>query len=86
MQSIEELWAEADLVKRLYLPNKDGRSTQIGNWVGKGLKCIKLSGRRFFREEDIVAFFNGQVPLTVPDSVRFKSRGIEKKPGGLHDE
>ena len=58
MEKVDELWAEADLIKRLCLPGNDGRSTQISNWIPKGLKCIILSGRRFFREEDIVTFFD----------------------------
>jgi len=58
MEKVDEIWAEEDLIKRLYLPSKEGRSRQIGHWVAKGLKCITLSGKRFFREEDIVSFFN----------------------------
>lgn len=58
MEKVDEIWAEEDLIKRLYLPSKEGRSRQIGHWVAKGLKCVNLSGKRYFREEDIVSFFN----------------------------
>ena len=58
MEKVDEIWAEEDLIKRLYLPSKEGRSKQIGHWVAKGLKCVTLSGKRYFREEDLVGFFN----------------------------
>ena len=60
MNKLDELWTEEDLIKRFYLPSKGGKSRQIGKWVAKGLKCIRLSDRRFFREEDVVKFLNEQ--------------------------
>lgn len=63
MEKMDEIWAEEDLIKRFYLKSKvkaEGeprRSREISNWILKGLKQIRLGGKRFFREEDIVAFF-----------------------------
>lgn len=58
MKKADEIWVEEDLVKRFYFTQRKQRSRQIGHWIAKGLKYIRLSGKRFFREEDIVSFFN----------------------------
>ena len=58
MQKLDEMWTEEELIKKFGLPEKDGRSSHVARWVSKGLVCVELVGKRFFREEDIVAFFN----------------------------
>jgi hypothetical protein len=65
MEKLEELWTEDDLIERYKLrstkevvPGEPRRSREITSWVLKGLKCIRLGKIRYFREEDIVAFFD----------------------------
>lgn len=55
-KSLEELWSEEDLCKRLNLRIGKGHSTIITHWVGGGLKHIDISGRRFFWEQDVIEF------------------------------
>ncbi len=56
-KSINEIWSERDLCKRLDLPiKKSGRSTQLTNWIKGGLRCAEKSGRRYFFEEDVIDY------------------------------
>ncbi len=56
-KSINEIWSERDLCKRLDLPIKgSGRSTQLTNWVKGGLRSAEKSGRRYFFEEDVIDY------------------------------
>jgi len=45
----------------LHLPSRKGKSGKIGNWVRRGLRYIKLSDKRFFRDEDLVSFFEANM-------------------------
>ena len=56
MKSLSELWSEPEVIEKFHLLSKSGRSRKIGNWVRMGLKCIRLSGNRYFKEEDIIEF------------------------------
>ena len=59
-KSLNEIWAERDLCKRLDLPvTKSGRSLQLSNWVRGGLKCIEKSGRRYFFEKEVIEYLFG---------------------------
>jgi hypothetical protein len=56
-ERLQEIWTEEELVKKFGLTQgKTGRSTQIGNWIAKGMPYIIISGRRFFLEKDVVWF------------------------------
>ncbi|MFC1599233.1 hypothetical protein ACFL2W_00425 [Candidatus Omnitrophota bacterium] len=65
MKSVDDIWAEDDLIERFYLTEGKGKkpvtgkSRVISSWILKGLKHVNLSGKRFFRAEDIVSFFDG---------------------------
>ncbi|MFH1363316.1 MAG: hypothetical protein ABIH45_03795 [Candidatus Omnitrophota bacterium] len=61
MKSLDELWTEEELINKLRLPSKKGKSGKIGNWTRKGLRYINISGKRFFRDEDLADFFNRNV-------------------------
>lgn len=61
MEKVEQIWTEKELISKFGLLSKDDKSRQIGKWIAKGLKCIRLSDKRFFREEDVVEFFNHQL-------------------------
>ncbi len=64
MRKLEELLTEHDLAEKFGLAVKiengmvTGKSRVLSSWIRKGLRCVEVSGRRFFREEDIVGFFN----------------------------
>lgn len=56
-RKLAELWTEEELCKRLDLPiTKSGRSLQLNNWIKDGLKCIEKSGKRYFFEQDVLAY------------------------------
>ena len=56
MKSLTEIWSQPEVIEKFHLQSKGGRSRKVGNWVRSGLKCIKLSGNRYFKEEDIIEF------------------------------
>lgn len=54
---LTELWTEEELCVKLGLPiTKSGRSVQLGNWIKDGLKCVEKSGKRYFFEQDVLAY------------------------------
>jgi hypothetical protein len=56
-KSLNEIWSEKDLCKRLDLPvTESGRSLQLNNWVRGGLKFVEKSGRRYFFEMDVIEY------------------------------
>ena len=55
-ESLDELWSEKDLCERFGLRMGKDHSITVGYWIKGGLKCIEISGRRFFWEQDIVDF------------------------------
>ena len=60
-KSLNEIWSERDLCKRLALPvTKSGRSRQLSNWVRGGLKFVEKSGRRYFLEQDVINYLWGR--------------------------
>ena len=66
---LEEIWSEKDLCARLDLPmGKHGRSRQLGNWVGGGLKCARKSGRRYFFEQDVIDYLWARYDKPETDS------------------
>lgn len=36
---------------------KSGRSRVVSSWINQGLKCLEISERRYFFEEDVIEFF-----------------------------
>jgi len=59
MKTIEEIWTEKELIGKFDLAQKENRSRQVSHWIRKGLRHVNLSGKRYFREEDVVKFFEG---------------------------
>ena len=59
-KSLDELWSEKDLCERFGLRMGKGHSVAIGYWVRAGLKCVEISGRRFFWEQDVIEFMLGR--------------------------
>ena len=56
-KSLNEIWPERDLCKRLDLPvTKSGRSLQLNYWVRGGLRYVQKSGRRYFFEQDVIDY------------------------------
>lgn len=55
---IPEILSEQDLIVRLGLREGVSRSREVSAWMQKGLKCVKLSGTRYFRKKDILNFFD----------------------------
>ncbi len=55
-ESLDDLWSEKDLCERLGLRMGKGHSVVLGYWIRGGLKYVEISGRRFFWEQDIIAF------------------------------
>ena len=54
---LAELWTEEELCKRLDLSiTKSGKSLQLNNWIKDGLKCVEKSGKRYFFEQDVLAY------------------------------
>jgi hypothetical protein len=70
MERLEELITEDDLIEKFGLAEKGGRSRIISGWIRKGLKHIEISGKRLFREEDIVNFFDKLLEGSKDDKVR----------------
>jgi hypothetical protein len=59
--TLNEIWAEKDLCKRLDQPvTKSGRSLQLNNWVRGGLRFVEKSGRRYFFEQDVIDYLWGR--------------------------
>ena len=58
MNNLVELWTEKEIIEKFGLTSREGKSRQIGHWIRKGLKYIRISDKRLFREEDVVAYFN----------------------------
>ena len=56
-KSLNEVWSERELCKRLDLPvTKSGRSLQFNNWIRGGLGFVEKSGRRYFFEQDVIEY------------------------------
>jgi hypothetical protein len=56
-KSMNEVWSEKDLCKRLDLPiTKSGRSRQLTNWITGGLEYVEKAGRRYFFEQSILDY------------------------------
>jgi len=56
-KKLDQVWSEKDLCARLDLPvTKSGRSRQLSNWIHGGLRYVEKSGRRYFFEQDIIAY------------------------------
>ena len=55
-KSLDELWSEKDLCERFGLRAGKGHSVAISYWVRAGLRCVEISGRRFFWEQDVIEF------------------------------
>ena len=53
-ESLDQLWSEKDLAERFGLRMGKGHCVTLGYWVKGGLKCVEISGRRFFWESDII--------------------------------
>lgn len=54
--TLDELWTEKDLCERVGVRMGKGHSTVLSNWIKGGLKCVEISGRRFFWEHDIIEY------------------------------
>jgi hypothetical protein len=68
--SLNEIWPEKDLCKRLNLPvTKSGRSLQLNNWVRSGLPFVEKSGRRYFFEQDLIDYF-WRLPRGAPKRLK----------------
>ena len=50
--------SEYDLIQRFGLQEGKERSRTVSSWISKGLQFIEISGQRFFRDKDVVEFFN----------------------------
>ncbi len=57
-KSLRQLWSEEDLCERLGLRKGKGHSLALSHWIRKGLRCIEISGKRFFWEHEIVYFLS----------------------------
>ena len=56
--SLDQLWSEKDLAERFGLRmGKGGHCITITYWIRGGLRCVEKAGRRFFWEQDVIAFF-----------------------------
>jgi len=55
-KSLDELWSEKDLCERFGLRMGKEHCVVISYWIRGGLKYIEISGRRFFWEQDVIAF------------------------------
>ena len=52
--------SEKRLAEWLDLPLTEttGNSRVIGYWINNGLKCVKVMGRRYFYEQDVIDFIH----------------------------
>jgi len=60
-EKLDQILTEKALAEWLGVPvsEKTGRSRTIGGWISKGLWCaVKISGRRYFFEIDVIDYFN----------------------------
>jgi hypothetical protein len=55
-KTLDQLWSEKDLCERFGLRMGKGHSVTIAYWIRAGLKCVEISGRRFFWERDVIEF------------------------------
>ena len=70
-KSLNEVWAERDLCKRLDLPvTESGRSLQLNNWIRGGLGFVEKSGRRYFFEQDVIEYLWKRSLADQPEQVR----------------
>ena len=75
LERLDQLLNERALAEGLEVPFKEetGKSRIIGGWVKKGLRCaVKISGRRYFFESDVIDFFNRQAEARQEKSKIFK--------------
>ena len=54
--SLDLLWTEKDLCQKLGLKMGKDHSIVLGHWIGAGLQCTEISGRRFFWESDVIDY------------------------------
>ena len=54
-----QILSELDLIQRFGVKEGKDKSRIISSWINKGLRFIDLSGERYFREKDVVDFFDG---------------------------
>jgi hypothetical protein len=61
-QSISNILSEVMILRDfLGLPQtKSGKSRIVSSWVRQGLKYTKVSGQRYFFEQDLIDFFWGK--------------------------
>lgn len=56
-ETLDAVWREEELCEKLGLPiGKSGRSRHLSAWIKGGLNYIERSERRYFVEQDVIAF------------------------------
>jgi len=55
---IPTILSELDLTQRFGVQEGKERSRTVSSWISKGLQSIEISGQRYFRDKDVVEFFN----------------------------
>lgn len=57
MRTLENVWTENECIKKFGATRRgEEKNLQIGQWIRRGLPYILLSSRRYFFEDDIIAF------------------------------
>ena len=84
-EKLDQILTERALAEWLGVPFKEEseRSRVISGWVDKGLRCaVKISGKRYYFESDIIEFFNKQAEERQEKAKIFK---LDTSPEELED-